>query len=351
MKFDDLIVLLKSRKRILIFLTILSCTLGTFGQYTQFQKVDTTQTKSPFFFPLMGEKAVEKGFNIPYPWGIMLNYFTAKQDVTIPEVAIGVSNETSEIPLTDITDLIDFGIVNARATSMTIRPDLWVWPFLDVYGIFGKTYAKTSVEMTYPVHLKTEADLDGTTLGIGITGAGGIGKYFFVLDNNWAWSSMTNFKSPVRTSIFSARIGRAFKVAKGPESNLAWWVGAMRVQMGSVTEGTITLNEVIPQETWNQKDDIVDDYWDWYNNDATIPQKLIADKTLSPFMEKLGNADGSGVIHYQIRKKPEQKWNMLIGGQYQFNKHHQVRAEAGILGNRKSLLVSYNYRFGIFKKY
>ncbi len=41
---------------------------------------------------------------------------------------------------------------------------------------------------------------------------------------------------------------------------------------------------------------------------------------------------------------------MLVGTQYQLNKHWQLRAEGGVVGDRKSLLLSLNYRFLGFKK-
>ena len=35
---------------------------------------------------------------------------------------------------------------------------------------------------------------------------------------------------------------------------------------------------------------------------------------------------------------------MLVGAQFQVNKHWQIRFETGILGDRKSFLASLNYR-------
>lgn len=340
-----------SVQRALTVFVLLLLGLNSFAQYSQYHKPDTIDTRYPYRFPLLGQKAVDEGFELPYPFGGMLNYFTAKQDVTIPEVSIGfTSGFFPEVPLTDLTDILEFGTVNAKATSINVRPDLWVLPFLNVYGIFGKSYATTTVELTYPVNLKAVADLEGTSLGMGITGAGGFDKYFFVLDGNWIWTKMNNFNDPVRSAVFSARIGRAFKISHTAGSNLAWWVGAMRVNMGGITEGSITLNELLPEETWARKDEIVAQYWNWYDNSATLPQKIIADRVLTPMIEKIDASDGSGQIQYRIRKQPKQRWNMLIGGQYQINKRHQIRSEIGLIGDRKSFLLSYNYRFGFRSK-
>lgn len=337
-------------KKYILLSLLLVFAFSSFSQYSQLQLGDTAKVEYPYRFPILGAKAFEKGFDIPLPVGGMLNYFTATQDIVIPEIAVGFSDGLlPDIPLTDITNLIEFGELSARATSINFRPDLWVLPFFNVYGIIGKAYAETTVELTYPIKLKTVAELQGTSFGFGTTGAGGLGKYFFVLDGNWVWTKMSNFEDPVRSNTFSFRVGRAFKLAKNPESNFALWAGGMRIRMGGITEGTITMGDIIPDETWARADEILENYWNWYDNEASLSQKLIADKTLTPIVNGIDNADGSGTIKYRLKKSPKQDWNMIIGGQYQFNKHHQLRAEGGIVGNRKSLLLSYNYRFG-FKK-
>lgn len=91
-------------------------------------------------------------------------------------------------------------------------------------------------------------------------------------------------------------------------------------------------------------DQIVANYNDWYNNVATIAEKRIADQTLGPLVEAIDAADGSAVIRYGIDKRPKEEWNGIIGGQFQLNKNWIFRAEGGILGDRKSLLLSANWR-------
>jgi len=46
-------------------------------------------------------------------------------------------------------------------------------------------------------------------------------------------------------------------------------------------------------------------------------------------------------------KRPVEVWNMVIGGQFQFNKRWMLRSEVGIVGDRKSFLASLNYRFKV----
>lgn len=337
-------------KRYLILAFLILGISETSGQYSQYQLGDTTTRVYPYHLPFLGKKAYEKGFDIPKPVGIMLNYFVAGQNVIIPEIEIGFSDGIiQDIPLTDISELIEFEEIHAVAHSISVRPDIWVFPFLDIYGIFGKTFATTTVKISSPMTMTSVAELEGFSYGLGMTGAFGLGKYFVVLDGNWVWTAMSNFEEPVQSGVFSQRLGRSFKFKKNPKSNVAFWVGAMRVSMGNITQGTISMNDALPPETWERKDVIVSEYWDWYDNLGPLEpvKKKIADEVLSPIVDKIDEADGSGIVEYKLLKEPKQEWNMIIGGQFQLNTSWQFRVEGGIIGDRKSLLLSTNYRFGI----
>ena len=117
------------------------------------------------------------------------------------------------------------------------------------------------------------------------------------------------------------------------------------MKMNSDTKGEIKLIDAIPPELWERRDEIVVNYYDWYENEATIPQKAVADKILTPIVERIDAADGSSTIRYGMDKQVLERWNGTIGGQFQLNKRWMFRSEAGFIGNRKSFLVSLNYRF------
>jgi hypothetical protein len=120
--------------------------------------------------------------------------------------------------------------------------------------------------------------------------------------------------------------------------------------MQSETLGEVRMRDALPQEVWDNKDATVTEYWDWYDNEATPIQKKIADKTLSPIVEELDKRDGESIVEYGMDKQVTQMWNGLLGLQFQLNKHWQFRAEAGLIGDRKSILFSINYRFLGFRR-
>ncbi|HSF45528.1 MAG TPA: hypothetical protein VLA58_05935 [Chitinophagaceae bacterium] len=322
------------------------------AQYSQLEvkNKDTAKKEYPYIFPILGKKAVAKGFNIPLPAGIMLNTFFGNSDITISNLQLGVEGTNVNVPLTPV-EFIEFGKNTATVKNVNIRPDLWVLPFMNVYGILGYTEGKTSVSLTAPVPFNAVADLKGYTYGFGTTFAGGVGKYFIVGDFNWAWSAMDILDKPAASSITSFRFGRNFQINNQKDKLFGVWAGLMKFKLASGTQGKVTLGDVIPPEVFARKDEIVADYYEWYNNLGNNPvdqkKKEIADKVLTPIVEGIDARDGSTTVSYSLEKKPTKKWNMIVGGQYQFNKRWQLRTEFGFFGGRSQGLFSANYRFGL----
>jgi len=297
-----------------------------------------------YTFPILGQGAYKKGFDIPYPAGIMGNYMWLKQNLVFENLQLGLKTDEVDIPLTDV-GFVQFGENTNTSYSINVRPDLWVLPFLNLYGIFGYGGSKTEVNVIAPINLLSIVDQNLRTAGFGIMGAGGIGPVWFSIDANWTWSKPDLLDKPVLVNVLGLRLGHTFKFEHKPESNIAVWAGAMSMQMSSDTSGEIKLIDAIPPEAWERKDEIVDNYYDWYNNEATPAQKLAADKILTPIVEKIDNADGESIIRYGMDKQVQQKWNGTLGIQYQLNKRWMLRSEVGFIGNRKSILASLNYRF------
>lgn len=299
--------------------------------------------------PFYGKKAYKKGFDIPYPVGIMGNVLWLSQDLVFSEFKLGLQTPNLDIEPREI-EVLEFGRTRTTASTITFRPDVWVLPFLNIYGILGFSDTQTDVTITAPISLQSVVNQRARTLGFGVMGAGGIGPVFFSVDANFTWSKPDLLTTPVQVNVLGMRIGHSFKFKHRPDRNIAAWVGTMRVSMTSSTVGEITLNEALPDETWEKKDALVDSYWDWYN--SLNPNKLedikkiaTADKVLTPIVTEIDNRNGESVVRYEMQKEVQQRWNFLIGAQFQINKHWQIRSEGGIIGNRKSFLASLNYRF------
>jgi len=307
------------------------------------------QVKYDNVFPIWGQKAYEKGFDIPYPTGIMVNYFYAKQSIIVDNLRLGLLTDNQDIPLTAV-DFIQFGNNTSTASTVMVRPDVWVFPFLNVYGIFGVGNSTTEVNITAPIELKSVVDQSVKTSGFGLTAAGGLGPVWIAIDGNITWTKPELLDKPVKVNTFGIRFGHNFVSKTKPYRNFGIWIGAMKASLSSNTVGQIKMKDALPQEVFDRADQIAADYYEWYNSlDPNKPLDAIkiqkADEILTPIVERIEAADGESIVRYGIDKGLKQEWNGLIGAQYQLNKNWMIRTEGGIIGDRKSILLSLNYRF------
>jgi hypothetical protein len=297
-------------------------------------------------FPIWGQKAYKKGFDLPYPIGLMGNYFWVKQGIDITNLELGVQSSSADVPLTGV-DFIEFGDNTNTSYSLNFRPDIWVFPFLNVYGIFGYGTSDTEVNIVSPINLQSIVTQNISTVGFGVMGAFGIGPIWFSVDGNWSWNKPQLLDQPVQVNVMGIRTGHSFVFKNKPERNIAIWIGAMRVKMSTETTGSIQLSEAIPNLE-SQSQEIVNEYDSWRSAnyaDLSPAQKAVVNNVLDPIVDRIDNVDGSAIIEYAMDKQVVDMWNGLIGAQFQYNKHWMLRTEAGIIGDRKSFLASLNYRF------
>ncbi len=309
------------------------------------------QVKYDKIFPIFGQGAYKKGFDIPYPAGLMANFIWMKQNIDLENMQLGfkgngIGGNPVDVPLTSV-DFIKFSDNENTTYGYNFRPDLWIFPFLNVYGIFGFGNSTTEVNLIEPLKLQSVVEQDITTTGFGIMGAGGIGPFWTSVDANWTWNKPELLDEPVRVNVLGIRLGKTFTFNDRPDRNIAVWVGGMRTEMNTSTSGQITLNQAIPG--FDQKtDEIYANYHEWRDenyDDLNLQQKLVVNNVLDPMAEAIKDRDGSAVIRYAMDKQVAQLWNGLIGAQFQLNKRWMLRSEGGVLGNRKSFLMSINYRF------
>ena len=307
------------------------------------------QVKYDNVLPIWGQKAYKKGFDIPYPTGAMINFVWVRQGLLIDNISLGLKTDDIDIPLTEV-DFIEFGNNYSEASTLLFRPDIWVFPFLNIYGLFGLGSSRTEVNLTVPTDLQSVVDQRLKTYGFGATAAGGIGPVWLAVDGNLTWSKPELLDDPVKVTTFGVRVGHNFVSKNKPYRNFGVWIGAMKVTLGSETVGAIQLKDALPPEVFERAQEIEANYFAWLNslnpNNPIDARKIeIANEVLTPIFERIGAADGEAIIRYGLEKNVKEPWNGLIGAQYQLNKNWMFRAEGGVIGDRKSLLLSVNWRF------
>jgi opacity protein-like surface antigen len=348
-------VMLNFEKASILLICIFAIGLSSNAQYAErkFSKkrqayIDSLKAvEYNHVFPILGQQVYKRGFDIPYPVGLMANYIWMDQGIVIDNLQLGFQNEGNNVPLTPI-DFVEFGDNRNTSYSLNFRPDIWILPFLNVYGLFGYGASTTEVKLTVPVEMTSIVTQNMSTTGFGVMAGFGLGPVWASVDANWTWTNPELLDDPVLVKVLGVRIGKTFTFKHKPERNVAFWIGGMRVQMDSETFGAILMKDAIPQEVWDRKDQIVQEYADWrdanYDN-LTPKQKGVVNTVIDPIVESLDQRDGNSVISYGMDKSPKEKWNFLIGGQFQLNKRWMLRSEAGFIGDRKSFLASFNYRF------
>ena len=90
------------------------------------------QVDYEYIFPFLGQGAYKKGFDIPYPAGVMSNFIWMRQSIIMSNMQLGFDGVNNDIPLTNVDDLIEFGQNTNTSYTVNFRPDLWVFPFLNV---------------------------------------------------------------------------------------------------------------------------------------------------------------------------------------------------------------------------
>lgn len=314
-------------------------TLNKLEQYTDSLK----RTPYPYILPFLGKQAQEKGFDIQRPFGIMVTIGQAENELTIDRLAVSTDN----ITYTDVSDIVNFTKVNPKTEIMSIRPDVWVLPFLNISGLAGYYKSETEVAMDQPADMKFLATSEGNLYGFGILAAGGVGPLFASYQFNGTWSYSDKLFEPTFTSLHGIRIGHQRKHSKRPQTALTVWVGAESMTMSEHSRGSLNLTEMMGM-TEEEQQNASEQLDSWYNELPPIRQEL-----LEPIYENLSGMLNDGedaLFYYDFDKSVVQKWNMLAGFQYQINKNIAIGGEGSFIGSRWRAIFTTVYRFGINKK-
>ncbi len=255
------------KKNMLFLLVVLSTVLAS--------PTISAEEKSPVF-PL-GRSWV-KGRDLPLPLGIGVTFYHQEQDYDLVSLDMGSfpigSPNPSDVAITNSTNEI-----NAKF-------DLWLLPFLDVFGIIGRVNGETTVTVGPPLG-EIVVDYDGLVYGGGFTLATGVKHFFGSLTTHFMRTDLKGDRSLVQVWLITPKAGIYGK--RG-----AIWGGAMFQHADEEHRGGIMI----------------------------------------PYF---------GELEYIVTLKEKSPWNYLVGGRYDLTTHWNFEAEGGF-GKRKHALISLTYR-------
>ena len=136
-------------------------------------KQDTLEYKQ--LLPILGKKVHELGFDLPYSAGLAVNYIWQQSEITVSDINVGFNNG----PMYNVDELVRFNSTSSESNGINIRPDIWLFPFLNVYGIFAQARSTTNVDVGVYIprvegvdelfSVQTSPNFNTTSVGFGIT--------------------------------------------------------------------------------------------------------------------------------------------------------------------------------------
>jgi hypothetical protein len=343
------------------------------GKKNQGLRDSLEKEEYPYLLPIWGQKVTKKGFDLPNPVGVNLNYLTQKSDIIISDLQVGFNNG----PLYNLDEIVRIDEAKTTTNGINFRPDFWIFPFLNVYGILAQSNTSTAIKAGVWIpdssswhkilDINTKANFHGTTYGFGFTPTMGIAGFFFALDMNFTWTDIDQLDKPAYAFVLGPRLGRNFRF-KNPSRSLAVWVGGFRIQLNNSTAGSLSTSSLFPTDQWQSKIDTgyikvssaQDQVNAWWNGLTPPEQKNPinvakyntanaalgrAGQILDAASQVVTNASES-TIQYSLNKRPKDAWNFIIGSQFQLDKRFMIRAEYGFLGTRTQFIGGLQYRFG-----
>jgi len=261
----------------------------------------TCENRWSDFLPIWGREACERGYVLPRPFGISLNFMHQNQAFDVGNIFVnGVDVKTPGVAVVNE--------VQNDAKTYTLRFDAWILPFWNVYGILSRTHGETDgllmldLEPVFPLlcarpgnDCSTNSDLVvstiGDVVGYGTTVAGGYKDFFGMIDYNRTRADINIFSNDAIAKVTSARIGWNGKL--GGFTGVLW-LGAMSQNIANTLELQVDI--------------------------------------------------GEDVLDVHIDQSVQNSVNFVFGGQWDINRSFSVLAEFGI-GKRQSQMINLNYRF------
>jgi len=183
--------------------------------------------------PLFMKDMVEDG-KFFAPWGIGVDIFTMSQDYSIKSLDFQIDGIGEIDPsLVEVTNDL---------SNYDFKLDVWLTPFLNVFGLIGRLDADTYVDLsnvTIPgagIPLGTlPVSYDGTVYGLGANLMYGTDRWFAALNSTWTTTNLSgDFDSSVDSFTIQPRIGLIV-------DKWTLWAGGMWLDTNEKHSGTIDL--------------------------------------------------------------------------------------------------------------
>lgn len=265
-----------------------------------FAQSDSTNTELRTI-PFASKWFIKNNIELPLPFGVSTFFTYMSRDVDIKDVKVSLQ----DIPKQSVDDFMNFEL-NNKTTVAAIKADVWILPFLNIYGLFGyvSTDAKLDATITYDrvllpgppviIPINTSSKIDGSYYGLGSSIVGGYGSWFVLGDVNYGYSKLNEFEGKIDFWMYSGRTGFQSKLG---ENKIRTWIGGMYLSSKR------TLNLSVMDE-------------------------------------------GLGIVEVEIFQETLNPWTFQFGTSFSIGKHFEILYEVGTNFNDASIgVLSGTYRF------
>ncbi len=267
--------------------------------------------------PFLAQQVVDLGFELPNPYGIAIIATHIRQDLILENLAIGINGS----PDREI-DFVDFGTPSVENSAQQLKLDAWIFPFLNVYTTVGVFDGDATIPLKFegsdlfpqlcgitpnsPLCLRTFSAIvnpsyQGTNVSLGMNLAMGWDRFFVTLPMTYAWTDVDIIDGTVTALHISPRIGMTGDM--GDRGSVAVFVGATYLRAKVNIAGEFDI-----------------DTPGGPNGDVTT-------------------------LAYRIDQSNKDRWNYLLGFNWDLNKNWSILAEAGFGGSRENVTSGLTYRF------
>ena len=188
----------------------------------------------------MGQGRADKGFDLPLPLGVGLTYSYIHQNMVVSDLIV------EGRPINGLT------FKDAPTTTHTgvFRADVWVFPFLNIYGLVGETSGITQPVVVFPNGevVKSDVNYNRLSYGGGLTLAGGYKAFFLTIDANYTTGPIVSTKKgqigdkPIESFTLAPRLGMLIS-SGGRMGTGSIWIGGMCLKATSEIHDSIDLTE------------------------------------------------------------------------------------------------------------
>ncbi|WP_261817313.1 hypothetical protein [Vibrio gallicus] len=296
-----------------------------------------------FELPIWKSEAEERGYILPKAFGISIGYMHVEQGINVNSIDLngiksslgnpgtggypgfGCNNPITGdciippipgIPADIPINSIDVDTVGGFQESdvWTVRADMWLFPFLNLYAIAGKItgYSETDVNVTINYgndrtlttpQLPFRIDLDGNMYGGGFVVAGGYKEWFTIIDASYTKTNLTVIDGGIDSIVVTPRVGFDFANYGHP---IRVWIGGQYQNIQQTLKGNLS--------------DIFG---------AGVAAAL---------------AENGEDAQFVVKQELESEWNTVLGFNYVINPTFNIIGEFGF-GDRQSAFVSLDTRF------